>query len=125
MALAVVSLVLTVILATSITRGIRRPVQELEIAAAEMAKGSLQVAVTYESKVSVAGSDVPTGICGRCACFGSIISHMLNLIGNFADGCHQLLEEMAQGNFDVRTRAEASYTGDYAPLLQSPVHTVR
>ena len=112
MALAVVSLVLTVILATSITRGIRQPVQELEIAAAEMAKGSLQVAVTYESKDEL----------GQLANSMRELTKGLNTI---IQDVNFLLEEMAQGNFDVRTRAEASYLGDYAPLLQSVRHINR
>ena len=45
----------------------------------------------------------------------NIVEHLQNIIGDLS----YLLKEMANGNFDVRSRDHGYYIGDFAPVLTS------
>lgn len=104
--LSAVALTAMVILAVYITRSLTRPINEIEKAARQMAEGSLNATVTYESKDEL----------------GSLSGSMRSLIQGLAQivkDIDYLLGEMATGNFQVHTQAESSYIGDYLPILHS------
>ena len=89
-----------------ITKMLREPIDELETAAQKLKKGELDVEITYESKDEL----------GR-------------LSENFREACVQIrevvddagvmLEQMADGNFDIDSQAEDKYVGNFEVLLTS------
>lgn len=104
--LSAVALIAMFILAVYITRSLTRPINEIEQAARQMAEGSLNATVTYESKDEL----------------GSLSNSMRTLIHGLAaivKDIDYLLGEMATGNFQVKTQAESNYIGDYMPILHS------
>lgn len=90
----------------AITKSINEPIQELETAAKKLKAGELDIAITYESK-----------------------DEMGQLADNFRGACEQmkavtvemgeLLNEMANGNFDVQSKGEEKYVGDFKLLIDS------
>ncbi|MDO5403124.1 MAG: methyl-accepting chemotaxis protein [Eubacteriales bacterium] len=103
---AILSIVLCVKLAVIITKSIRTPVQELAAAADKLKNGELDVAIDYEGKdeLGLLADDF------RLACGN--IQEVINDAG-------VLLEDMADGNFNVRTKAEERYIGNFETLLIS------
>ena len=101
------SVIVSIIFGVYITRGITRPVETLEKAARSMARGDLSsVQISYE-----AGDEL-----------GSLADDMRSLTAillNVIQDETYLLGEMADGNFDVRSKTEASYVGDFQRLLLS------
>lgn len=102
--LAVACVILCIKLSRAITRSICRPVEELQAAADKLKKGELDIEIDYESEDEL-GSLAENF---RVACGG-----MQKVI----DDTGYLLEEMADGNFNVRTRAEENYIGNFEALL--------
>lgn len=104
--IGVVSVLLSLILCTYITKGIASPLREIELASKEMANGSLNVSITYESKDEM-GS---LAECMRtlCKCIGMIVNDIgLNL------------SELAKGNFKTDSKCSEIYIGDYTAILNS------
>ncbi len=100
------ALVITLLLSTYLTRSIRRPLRELEVSAEKIVNGDFEVNVAYHSKDEL----------------GSLANAFRNMAVILKDVIHdasRLLEEMANGNFDVRTQAEESYVGSCQNLLLS------
>lgn len=98
--------VVTVVLATYITRSLTRPIQEIEAAAQEMAKGSLNLDIKYESEDEL----------------GHLAQSMRILIKGLSDivkDIGYLLGEMANGNFQISSKIEETYIGDYLPILSA------
>lgn len=106
LAIAVVAVLITLFLSTYIIKGLREPISEIENAAIQMAEGNLDVAVEYESKDEL--GVLASKIRDLSASLKDIISDEAYLLG-----------EMASGNFDVKTRAEDRYIGDFAAILAS------
>lgn len=100
------ALFITVILALYITRSLTAPIKEIEQAATDMAGGSLNVSVSYESKDEL----------GSLAEKIRILVDRLKAIINDED---YLLSQMADGNFDVKTKVENQYVGDFHSILMS------
>lgn len=103
---AVVALAVMIILAVYITRSLTRPIKEIELAAQQMAEGSLNATVTYQSADEL----------------GSLSDSMRTLIFGLAaivKDIDYLLGEMAGGNFRVDSQAESNYIGNYVPILNS------
>lgn len=100
------ALLITLILSLYLTRGITRPIRELETAADKIVAGDFDINITYESKDEL-GS------------LAKSFGRMTAILGDVISDASRLLEEMANGNFDVRTRAEESYVGSCQNLLLS------
>lgn len=104
--IGIFSIALGVYFAVLITRAIRNPIIELESAAEKLKKGELDVAIDYESSDEL-------GV----------------LAENFKEACAfmrvviqdsgYLLNEMASGNFRVKTKMEEKYMGEFVNLLKA------
>ena len=102
----ILAAVATIVLATTITRSIVKPVREIEKAAGEMSKGSLHVDLNYESKDEL----------------GSLANSMrktISNIGNIIDDITYLLGAMASGDFQVGSKCREQYVYDYEPIMQA------
>lgn len=100
------ALVITLLLSTYLTRSITGPVHELEKAADKIVGGDFDIKVTYESKDEM-GS------------LTKAFKNMTLILGDVISDASRLLSEMANGNFDVRTKAEDRYVGELQGLLLS------
>jgi len=104
--MAGIALVITLLLSTYLTRSITKPLHELEISAEKIVEGKFDVSVTYESKDEM-GS------------LAKAFKKMAAILEAVITDASRLLSEMADGNFDVRTRAEDKYVGECQNLLVS------
>lgn len=89
-----------------ISRGIRKPVQEIEAAAKNLSLGILDSKITYEAKDEL----------------GSLADSMRETIGRLADvieDLSDLMGEVAVGNFSSTSRCSEKYIGDFGPILTS------
>lgn len=105
--LGIASVAVSVAFAVYITRGITRPVSELEDAAEKLAQGRLQ-----ETQINYVSRDE----------LGNLAESMRTMADSMVAIIHDedyLLGEMANGNFDVHTKAEDKYVGDYQKILDS------
>lgn len=100
------ALVITLILSTYLTRAITRPLHELEVSAAKIVEGDFNISVTYKSKDEL-GS------------LAKAFKNMTTILEAVIADASMLLSEMADGNFDVRTKAEERYVGNFQDLLLS------
>ena len=106
LAMAGGALVITLLLSTYLTRSIVRPIRALETAADKIVSGDFDIDVTYKSKDEM-GS------------LAESFRNMAAILGDVITDASRLLEEMANGNFDVRTQAEERYVGNCRNLLLS------
>ncbi len=104
--MAGVALVITLILSIYLIGGITRPIHELEQSAGKIVKGDFDIVIKYQSKDEM----------GRLA---DEFRNMAIILENVISDASRLLSEMANGNFDVRTRAEERYVGSFQSLLIS------
>ena len=103
-AIFIVALLFSTRIRKSIVRIIVQPVEQLEAATAMLRKGELNVDITYTSDDE----------------FGSLAS-------NLRESCHALheivsdagyiLTEMSNGNFDIATKIEDQYVGEFVSLI--------
>ncbi len=100
------TLVITLLLSTYLTRAITKPLKELEIAAGKIVKGDFDISIPYQSKDEL----------GRLA---GAFRNMTVILNSVISDASRLLSEMADGNFDVRTKAEEHYVGAFQGLLLS------
>lgn len=104
--ISVVSLVSTLALSKGLIRMLVEPVEEIENAAKEMAKGSLHVTLNYTSEDE----------------FGSLADSMRMLCNNIStiiEDMGKLLGGLADGNFQVKSDCLDQYVGDYVPIFNS------
>jgi len=99
-------LVITLLLSTYLTSSITRPLNQLEKASKQIEAGDFKIDVTYESKDEL-GS------------LAKSFKNMTSILEAVISDASRLLSEMADGNFDVRTRAEERYVGAFQSLLMS------
>lgn len=102
--LAVLVVIAVIILCIILTNGITKPILEVERAAKEISKGNLDIQITYESKDEVGQ------LANSMRKTTSVLSNIINDLG-------YLMLEMSRGNFDLRTRTEESYVGEFRPIL--------
>lgn len=102
----VVLLVVAVLVMIYLVRGITKPIAELESAYGKMSQGYLNQDIEYESKDEL-------GILAK-----SFRVTSQGLHGVVSDLTY-LMDEMANGNFNIKTRAEDLYVGDFRPILES------
>lgn len=105
--LGICSVLVSILFYIYINRAITIPVSELELAAENMALGRLtDVSIAY-----TAGDEL-----GHLAdSMRSLSGSLLSIIKDEGE----LLGEMADGNFDVHTKIEAQYVGDFRKVLDS------
>ncbi|MEG0614975.1 MAG: methyl-accepting chemotaxis protein [Oscillospiraceae bacterium] len=103
-ALSVAALLITIIVAAYVTRSLTRPIAEIEKAMDEMSKGSLTVDIKYQSK-----DEIGT-LATKMRFIAQSISTIITDIG-------YLLGEMADGNFNVKSKIADMYIADYGPIL--------
>ena len=102
--IAVVNLVMVLKLGGAVVLSLVGPVKELEEAAKRMAVGDFSTEITYRSNDEL----------GQLAdCFRATSSTLKEII----DDLFAIIAEFTRGNFDVRSKCEDKYVGDYAPLL--------
>lgn len=89
-----------------VTRGITKPLEEATKTLDSIAEGALDVHMDYQSKDEF----------GKLS--DAVNSFIRSLNGIIEDEKYLLLE-MANGNFNISTRAEESYVGGYRPILDS------
>ena len=106
LAMAGGALVITLLLSTYLTGAIRKPLHELEVSAGKIVSGDLDIDIKYESKDELGG-------------LAKAFKNMTSILSDVISDASRLLQEMADGNFDVRTRAEDRYVGDFQGLLLS------
>lgn len=98
------TLIITIILSIYLTRAITRPIRQLEKAAGQIVEGDFDIEVTYQSKDEL-GS------------LANAFKNMTSILEEVIADASRLLQEMSDGNFDVRTQAEARYVGKLQGLL--------
>lgn len=101
-----VMFVLVVVVVSRLIRAITTPVKELESVAKRISEGYI------ENEIAHTGND-ELGVLAdsfRATCEG------LHVV---VSDLTYLLDEMAKGNFNIRTKAEEAYKGDFEPLLAS------
>lgn len=104
--LGVASVVISIGFATVITKGITDPVIQIEKTAKNLEQGILNADISYESEDEI----------GHLA--NSMRKSMSALSAMIADVSY-LLDEISKGNFQVKTKNEAGYLGEFIPLLLS------
>lgn len=105
--LGICSILISILFGTYITRAITVPVWELEQAADNLARGNLRAtAIGYTAKDEL----------GHLAdSMRSVVDSLLTIIQDEST----LLGEMADGNFNVRSKSEEKYVGDFGKVLES------
>lgn len=104
--LGIASVAVSIGFAVYITKSIAGPLNEIERAAKEMAEGSLEVTINYESRDEM----------------GNLASSMRVLCGgikDIVDDIGELLAKLAGGDFTARSKCHDKYIGDYTPILKS------
>ncbi len=104
--LAAAALFITIVLCLYLTGMITKPIRELEASAGKIVAGNFNFDISYKSKDEL----------GRLA---DAFRDMESILGDIIADASRLLEEMSNGNFDVRTKAEERYVGDFQGLLSS------
>lgn len=104
--ISVISLITTLALSKGLIAMLKKPVEEIEQAAVDMAAGSLHVKLDYTSEDE----------------FGSLADSMRMLCANISTiitDIGTLLSELSDGNFQVSSGCHEQYVGDYSPILIS------
>lgn len=99
-----VSVVLAILLGLYISNSIRKPVDEIEKAAQQISNGDMNVSIIYQSKDEL----------GRLSdSMRTTVNRLSSIIGDLT----YLLKEIANGNFNIHTKVEQDYVGEFRPLL--------
>lgn len=104
--LGVASGAFCVYMAMLITKIIREPIEELAVAANSLSKGELDVSITYESEDELGA--LAENFRVACALLQDVIADM-----------GDLMAAMADGDFQINTRIEERYVGQFARLKDS------
>lgn len=89
-----------------LNKGITKPIRDLEEVFQQLSQGNLKNDITYESNDEI----------GMLADSFRATLKILNAV--ISDLTH-LMDEMANGNFNIKTETEESYIGDFRPILMS------
>lgn len=104
--LAAIIIIVTIIVATYLTKSLTDPINELEKAATEMAAGSLGAVIEYESQDELGSLAVS---------MQTLCSDMKEIIADIG----RILKSLADGDFHVTSQCLKLYVGDYQPILLS------
>lgn len=102
--IATISITVSLLAYRVLVKLLTKPIVEIEAAAKEMAAGSLQVDIPYESEDEL----------------GSLANSMRVMIAGFSNIVEDVgycLGAMAEGNFLVKSNAKENYIADYEPIL--------
>lgn len=102
----VLGTILVMLLELRIIRSITGPVEEVRTALIGYSEGKLDIPVHFESKNELGD------MCHALRTSQAVLSDVIT-------DTNRLLEAMAEGDFDVRTRAEDSFVGELTGLLKS------
>ncbi|MEG1972690.1 MAG: methyl-accepting chemotaxis protein, partial [Oscillospiraceae bacterium] len=102
--LMAVGLTLAIIMGVVSARSITSPLKKIEKAVDEMSKGSLNINIDYKSK-------------DELGFLAEKMTFSLKAIGGIVDDIGYVLGQMADGNFDVKSKIGNMYVADYAPVL--------
>ncbi|MEY8310546.1 methyl-accepting chemotaxis protein [Oscillospiraceae bacterium 42-9] len=105
-AVLVLATILVLVLELRIIRSITVPVEQVRTALVGYSKGELDIPVNYESQNELGE------MCSALRTSQGVLSDVITDV-------NMLLDAMADGNFDVRTQAEAQYVGALSQLLVS------
>lgn len=108
-AISIIAVTFTILLATYITRNLTKPIAEIEKAATDMSEGKLNAVIEYESEDEIGSLAKSMRV---------TVSRLNSIVSDIA----YLLKEMAAGNFTVKTTAEQNYIGDFEPILTAVNH---
>ncbi len=103
-ALIAAAVAISVILALFMSDSIRRPVEEMHQVASRICKGDMNVAITYHSRDEL----------------GDMADNMRNMtetVKTLISDINYCMNELAQGNFTVKSKNPESYVGDYSNIL--------
>lgn len=106
LALLVLAVLIAVGIMAILIKGLTRPIYELEKTAQAISTGNIENHVTYESKDEL----------GVLADSFRKTSEVLSAV---IQDISYLMNEMAKGNLDIRTKAENYYVGDFQAILLS------
>ncbi len=99
----IISVIVSILLALLISNSIRKPVEEMQEVSKEVARGNMDVDVTYKSRDEI----------------GGMAEHMREMVGGvkrvIAD-VNYYLSELAAGNFTVSSKDADAYAGDYVAV---------
>lgn len=106
MILGIASVGISVAFALYITKSITQPISEIETAMGNLSQGILSADITYESEDELGN-------------LSNRMEQSMETLAVMIRDVSFLLGEIAQGNFQVKTKAEDSYVGEFKPLLLS------
>jgi methyl-accepting chemotaxis protein len=98
------SLLIIIYFAITITKLLTAPLVELKTIAKEIENGNLHTQISYRSEDEL----------GELA---QNLSHMINIFQKIIPDIHYCLDRMANGDFTVSTKAREFYQGDYREIL--------
>lgn len=98
------TITMTLKTASSLTKALTQPIEEIENAAKDMAAGSLNVELTYES-------DDELGI------LSNAMKQLCENTKAIIEDIGYTLQELGNGNFHVKSNCVDKYVGDYAQIL--------
>lgn len=102
----VVATCFVIFMAMRIIVSITRPVKQVSVALKGFSMGKLDIPVTYSSRSELGG------MCDTLRTSQHVLTELIS------DECN-ILEEMANGNFDVKTKDENIYVGELSSILKS------
>lgn len=104
--LSAAALVMLILITVFVLRSMLKPLNPVVLAAGQIARGDLEVHLVSNSQDEI----------------GVLSQTFMNMAHNLkimVEDVDYLLSNMADGNFDVRTRSEESYVGTFESFLQS------
>ena len=103
---AVVATLFVIFIALRLIASITKPVKQVSVALKGFSMGKLDIPVTYKSRSELGG------MCDALRTSQHVLTELIS------DECH-ILDEMASGNFDVKTKDENIYIGELSNILKS------
>lgn len=103
---AVLATLFVMFIAARLIASITRPVKQVSVALKGFSMGKLDIPVTYKSRSELGG------MCDALRTSQNVLSELIS------DEC-RILDEMSNGNFDVKTKDENIYVGELNNILKS------
>ncbi len=101
-----VAVVVSIFLALFMSDSVRKPVEEMRQVASRVCKGDMNVEITYQSRDEL----------GEMA---DNMRSMTEIVKALIGDINYCMEELAHGNFTVKSRNIEAYIGDYADILKA------
>ncbi len=103
---SVAMVIVTILLASYVTKSLTHPISEIQKATKQMSAGNLNVQISYKSKDEM--GHLADNVLGMSNQLSRVISDLQSLLG-----------EMANGNFVAESQHKEAYVGQFQPLLES------